>query len=90
MFSGEANVAMRSKKGFGVASAMVLASLALALAPGVAQAKCDAKSCCHKPDVWTKVCVKQVGVKTENGKVVNLGHCGKWKSECVPEQTPPK
>ena len=81
-------MAMRSS--VGVAMAMAAASLALALAPGVAQASCKSKSCCHSPNEWTKVCVKQVGVKTQNGKVVNLGHCGEWKSECVPKQTPPK
>jgi hypothetical protein len=78
---------MRSKAG--LASAMVLASLTLALAPGAAQA-CSSKSCCHKPKIWTSVCVKQTGVKTVNGKVVNLGHCGKWKDECVPPPGPLK
>ena len=81
-------MAIRSTMGFGVTAAM-LASLALALAPGAAQA-CSSKSCCHKPKIWTNVCVKQVGVKSENGHVVNLGHCGKWKMECVPAPGPLK
>jgi hypothetical protein len=89
MFSREATMAVRSKAGFGLVSAMVLASLALALAPGAAQA-CSTRWCCHKPNIWTNVCTKQVGIKRENGKVVNLGHCGDWKMECIPAPPIPK
>ena len=89
MFSWEANMATRSRVSFGLASAMMLASLALALAPGAAQG-CSTRWCCHKPDIWTTVCTKQVGVKRQNGKVVNLGHCGETKMECVPAPAVPK
>jgi hypothetical protein len=69
---------MDFRVGVGVASALALAGLILAMSPNAAQAHN-----CPKGTKWTKVCLKQVGVTKDN-----LGHCGKWGWRCVPPPGP--
>ena len=74
----------RSRPGLGVASALMAISLGLALAPGVAEAKCQAKACCHKPNRWTNSCVKESGGTAQKNGSGSLPHCVKWKMQCLP------
>jgi hypothetical protein len=56
----------------------VAIGLALALAPGAAEAgACQAKACCHKPNVWAKTCLRKFNSRGGLGP-----HCPKWKMEC--------
>ena len=74
----------KSKTSLGVASMLMAISLGLALAPGIAEAKCQEKACCHKPNRWTNNCVKYSPTTAQKNGAGHLGHCIKWQMQCLP------